>query len=613
MNRTFFRMQRSSRALLVLMLIVVAASGGNKNVGERRVDRDTDVVIKNRTSQSGPVVMNPVQTDSLTHVVGTTFADYVFNSGGPCHVVYWQGKTYMLYVGKASATVAREITYTCFYGTTWLPVQAVLSGAVQSTSTAGIDVWRGGVANGFAGVAAGRAGSGSTSYYGLESWPGQGGFTNTAVTPYSVVQCLNLDSLGTVIYEDSKGGTDYELWKSTDFGTTWATLSAGLIAAVKASGGLDSVIIQGSLEPNIVRAANGDIYVGTTLWGNGAIPPIDTVANPGRADQWGYFKSTNRGVNWTYARIAPDGFQYAPNHYALFENFAQHDMVVDNANRVHAVTNGYNLFQYAISTDSVRGSIDVVYWDATNGFKSLVSFNTADPYLPTVIAKRGPSGGVGGNGLGCSYPTIACSPDGQVIVCIWSQPNWTGTTCDTLADGYVTKSLWYIGSTNGGATWLGARRITPRFPGRKDEFGIMADNIQMVGGLARVRILYLSIGTGSIGLGDDAEPMIFKEFDALIVDVKQTGEVVESYSLSQNYPNPFNPTTQITYSIPARSEVKLSVFNVLGQEVATLVNDTREKGTYTAEFGAANFSSGVYFSVLRAGAFRTTRKMMLMK
>jgi hypothetical protein len=608
MNRTFSIMQRASCALLVLMLIVVAASGGNKNVGERRVVRDADVVVNNTTHQPGPVVLSPLHTDSLTHIVATTFADYQFGSGSPCHVVYWQGRTYMIYVGKSSATAPTEVSYTS--EPNWLPVQAVING--ERTFSAGIDVWRGGLANGFAGVAVGWAGSGSGSYYGLEGAPGQGGFTTVAVTPDREVQCLNLDSLGTVIYEDSKGGTDYELWKSTDFGTTWVTLSAGLIAAVKASGGLDSVIIQGSLEPNIVCAANGDIYVGVTLAGNGQIAPIDTVA-PARANQWGYFKSTNRGVNWTWTRIAPDGFQYAPNHYALFENFAQHDMVVDNANRVHAVTNGYNLFQYAISTDSVRGSIDVVYWDATNGFKSLVSFNTADPYLPTVIAKRGPPGSVGGNALGCSYPSIACTPDGQRIVCTWSQPNWTGTTCDTLADGYVTKSLWYNESTNGGARWLGATRLTPRFPGRKDEFGIMADNIQITTFRPKTRILYLSVGTGSIGLGDDAEPMIYKEFDLFVADVKEPGVIAESYALSQNYPNPFNPTTLITYSIPARSEVKLSVYNVLGQEVATLVNDTREKGTYTAEFAAANFSSGVYFSVLRAGAFRTTRKMMLMK
>jgi predicted GH43/DUF377 family glycosyl hydrolase len=97
----------------------------------------------------------------------------------------------------------------------------------------------------------------------------------------------------------------------------------------------------------------------------------------------------------------------------------------------------------------------------------------------------------------------------------------------------------------------------------------------------------------------------------------------QTFSLSQNYPNPFNPTTAISYQLSAVSFVSLKVYNVLGQEVATLVNEKRSPGTYTVKFSAEGGSayggdglklaSGVYFYRLQAGSFTQTRKMLLVK
>jgi hypothetical protein len=86
-----------------------------------------------------------------------------------------------------------------------------------------------------------------------------------------------------------------------------------------------------------------------------------------------------------------------------------------------------------------------------------------------------------------------------------------------------------------------------------------------------------------------------------------------SYNLSQNYPNPFNPTTIIQYSIPKGSMVTLKVFNLLGQEVATLVNQEQKAGNYTANFNASKLASGVYMYKIQAGSFSLSRKMMLLK
>ncbi|HTY01107.1 MAG TPA: T9SS type A sorting domain-containing protein, partial [Bacteroidota bacterium] len=86
-----------------------------------------------------------------------------------------------------------------------------------------------------------------------------------------------------------------------------------------------------------------------------------------------------------------------------------------------------------------------------------------------------------------------------------------------------------------------------------------------------------------------------------------------SFALSQNYPNPFNPTTVITYTLPRQSEVTLKVYNLLGQLVSTLVNETQTGGTYSVQFNASRLSSGTYFYHLHAGQYNDVRTMMLVK
>ncbi len=83
--------------------------------------------------------------------------------------------------------------------------------------------------------------------------------------------------------------------------------------------------------------------------------------------------------------------------------------------------------------------------------------------------------------------------------------------------------------------------------------------------------------------------------------------------LYQNYPNPFNPNTKINYSIPQTSFVTLKVYDVLGREVATLVNEEKPIGNYEAEFNSKGMSSGMYFYKIEAGNFVKVKKMILLK
>jgi hypothetical protein len=89
--------------------------------------------------------------------------------------------------------------------------------------------------------------------------------------------------------------------------------------------------------------------------------------------------------------------------------------------------------------------------------------------------------------------------------------------------------------------------------------------------------------------------------------------VATTFNLEQNYPNPFNPSTVISYRLPVSSNVTLKVYDVLGNEVATLVNEEKQPGNYEVEFNASNLPSGIYFYKLQAGDYNQTKKMVLLR
>jgi len=97
------------------------------------------------------------------------------------------------------------------------------------------------------------------------------------------------------------------------------------------------------------------------------------------------------------------------------------------------------------------------------------------------------------------------------------------------------------------------------------------------------------------------------------IAVKNTSQPDSKELILNNYPNPFNPATKINFSIPQPSNVKLTVYNVLGQKIVDLVDEFKDKGNYTINFNASNLSSGIYITVLRAGSKSISNKIFLVK
>ena len=151
---------------------------------------------------------------------------------------------------------------------------------------------------------------------------------------------------------------------------------------------------------------------------------------------------------------------------------------------------------------------------------------------------------------------------------------------------------------------------------------VLADTVN----IAAVRVLGPGAGWGATYYGFGLEALTparldtlivrsIRYFDRTVVGVSEptVATVPDEFSLAQNYPNPFNPSTTIRYELPERAIVSLKIYNVLGQEVATLVNEEEEPGSYQVRFDGKGLASGIYLYRLQAGDYFETKKLVLLK
>ena len=137
----------------------------------------------------------------------------------------------------------------------------------------------------------------------------------------------------------------------------------------------------------------------------------------------------------------------------------------------------------------------------------------------------------------------------------------------------------------------------------------ISENVWMVQEISPTKIVDL----GYIGYGTYVIPGSKTVLIPLITDVNSAEPLPSAFELSQNYPNPFNPSTTIKYDLPKESRVKIDIYDILGREVATLVNDIKKAGSYRIIWNANRFASGVYLYRLQAGDYHEVRKLLLLK
>lgn len=125
---------------------------------------------------------------------------------------------------------------------------------------------------------------------------------------------------------------------------------------------------------------------------------------------------------------------------------------------------------------------------------------------------------------------------------------------------------------------------------------------------AEYRLTAIDIG----GHSSTSQSLII-EYGMGYLEKKGSESLVNHFVLTQNYPNPFNPSTKISYSIKVEGLVTLKVYDVLGKEVATLVNESKPEGNYEVEFDASKLPSGMYIYKIQSGSFTDAKKMLLTK
>jgi hypothetical protein len=198
------------------------------------------------------------------------------------------------------------------------------------------------------------------------------------------------------------------------------------------------------------------------------------------------------------------------------------------------------------------------------------------------------------------FEVINVSADTQIVFevrTLDSLPdNWTSSLC--FGENCFAPFVDSVATTH---------PLTPPGPG-----DTVKTSIHFVTDLTSIATGYVQIEVGTFQNPEDRIVLNFTGTTDPTVSVNENN-LLNTYSLFQNYPNPFNPSTRISYNVGEPGLVQLKVYNVLGVEVATLVNEFKNSGNHFVDFNAAVLSSGVYFYSLSVNNFTQTRKMILEK
>lgn len=366
----------------------------------------------------------------------------------------------------------------------------------------------------------------------------------------------------------------------------------------------------------VIRTTNGgttwDNATGTGIPGTLALYHIwafdaNTALVTGSGATAFTYRTTNAGTTWTQVFSQTGGFINAMWFTSPTTGVMQGDPVGGRWSLWKTVNGGANwdsIGMYLPQAGAEAGWNNAIYgvgnsiWFGTNN--SRVYYN-ATAGIGGWIAQTTPD--INTYALWFNTPTQGLSGGASIMTTSNAGVNWT-TVAGAPGTGNfggitgVGTNYWSVRSsnliyrsTNGGANWT--TEYTAPTPGNTFAH------------ITRAR-------TGSRLWAVRSGGLISKS-DGVVGITPVSGEVPSDYKLSQNYPNPFNPSTNIQFAVPVNGLVKLTVYDALGREISTLVNEVKAAGTYNVDFNASALNSGVYFYTIESGSFRDTKKMLLVK
>jgi hypothetical protein len=376
-----------------------------------------------------------------------------------------------------------------------------------------------------------------------------------------------------------------------------------------------------------------------TLVNNGMVPGNRALVSDGSsvfAAGGNVYNSTNFGAFWTQCGTISWIYSLAVSgnnvYSGTWENSQPRFYMSTNYGTSWTLTLGYLVYSLATNGNNIYAgtATDGVFLSTNSG----TSWSQAELNNRTILSLA-----VSGN-----YVFAGTDNDG-VYITTNSGINWTHSTLvnrdvNALA---IIGNIVYAGtgqmygvykSTNMGASWslsaLNNRTVYSLaaygnnvFAGTSQSGVYVSSNsgtswTQRNDGLSALTIRALCISGNYIFAGEDVYGVYRRPLGELVGIHQVSGEVPDKFSLGQNYPNPFNPATKIRFSIPSVGQrhafdLRLTVYDILGREIAVLVNEQLSPGTYEVDWDASDFPSGVYYYRLAAGDYTETKKMILIK
>jgi hypothetical protein len=372
--------------------------------------------------------------------------------------------------------------------------------------------------------------------------------------------------LGTTFFAGSSGDG---VFRSTDNGTNWTAINNGLDTNVFSLAVSGTNLFAGTDDGIFLSTNSGTSWTAAGLTGelvlSLAVSGTNLIAGSGSI-----FFSTNNGTNWTVAATGFPGFLHT----------ACYSLVVSGTNSF--ATFGPTYF-IPLRSGLMLSTNNGTSWTVVD-----TSFTDSLLFSLAVLGTNLFAGGVGVHISTNNGTTWALDTTGMGFTSVSSfAVSGTNVFAGTYDGGVFL-------STNNGTSWTA---VNSGLPGGNSSY---------------TRALTL-VGTYLFVVTDDG--LVWRRpLSEMITGVKdQNNDIPSQFILEQNYPNPFNPSTKIRYSVPQSSDVMIKVFDILGKEVATLVNEEKPAGSYDVNFDAAGLSSGIYFYKLQAGNFIETKKMILIR